>query len=428
MMHNEDLLNLLLKKNLITEEKVEALLGRVKNENKNLLDLLLQEKIIEEEKLTKLQAEYYSLPYIDLQSIKIPPDALNTFSSEVSQNYDIVCFERSNGQIKVGIIDPGNFKAIEAIDFLAKGSGLKVEYYLISRSSFRLAHKQYKTLSKEIDTALKTRESRQILKAESNKDKKREEDDLQEVTKSEPVVKIVSVIIRHAVEGGASDIHIEPIDKESRVRYRIDGILYTSLVLPRNVHDSIVARIKVMANMKLDESRIPQDGRIQMKVGNQSVDFRVSTLPLMGSEKVVMRILYTSRGAPKLDELGYLGEQLEIINSCTKQTEGIILVTGPTGSGKSTTLFGLISLLNKDTVNISTLEDPVEYQMKGISQSQIKPEIGYTFASGLRSFLRQDPDIIMVGEVRDEETAELSIHAALTGHLVVSTIHTNSAP
>lgn len=427
MMHNEDLLKLLFKNGLLNEEKAKILLQRATNENKDLLTLLLKEKVVEEEKLTELQASYYSLPYVKLQGTKIASEALNTFSAEVAKNYNIICFDREKKKIKVGIIDPGNFKAIEAIDFLAKGSGLKVEYYLISKSSFNIAHKQYKSLSKEVDTALKTRENRQILKAEKTKDKKKEEDDLQEVTKSEPVVKIVSVIIRHAVEGGASDIHIEPVDKESRVRYRIDGMLYTSLVLPRNVHNSIVARIKVMANMKLDESRVPQDGRIQMHIASRPIDFRVSTLPLMGSEKVVMRILYTDRGAPKLEDLGYLGEQLEIINNCVEQTEGIILVTGPTGSGKSTTLFGLIDLLNKDSVNISTLEDPVEYQMKGISQSQIKPEIGYTFASGLRSFLRQDPDIIMVGEIRDEETGELSIHAALTGHLVLSTIHTTSA-
>ncbi len=426
-MHNEDLLNLLFKNNLITKERAKTLLQKAVNENRELIDVLFSDKIIEEEKLTELQAKYYSLPYIKLREKKIAPEALNTFSSEVAQNYSIICFENQNKKIKVGIIDPGNFKAIEAIDFLAKGSGLAVEYYLISKSSFKAAHKQYKSFSKEINTALKTREEKDNLEVEKIKDKEKEAEELKEVTKSAPVVKIVSVIIRHAIEGGASDIHIEPIDKESRVRYRIDGILHTSLVLPRNVHNSIVARIKVMANMKLDETRVPQDGRIKMKVNDQPIDFRVSTLPLIGAEKVVMRILYTNRGAPKLEDLGYLGEQLKILNNCTEQTEGIILVTGPTGSGKSTTLFGLIDLLNKESVNISTLEDPVEYQMKGISQSQIKPEIGYTFASGLRSFLRQDPDIIMVGEIRDEETGELSIHAALTGHLVLSTIHTTSA-
>jgi type IV pilus assembly protein PilB len=427
MMNNKDILALLLEKNILSKDKADLLEERAQKEGVDLIDLLVLEGISSEEKISELQASYYSLPYIDLQGRQINPEAMNVFSGEVAQNYKIICFENKDGRIKVGITDPGNFKAIEAIDFLAKGSGLRAEYYLMSKSSFELAFKQYKSIKREIDTALKSREEKEREEGKLPKDEKSEEDDLKEITKSAPVVKIVSVIIRHAIEGGASDIHIEPIDKESRVRYRIDGILHTSLVLPRNVHDSIIARIKVMANMKLDETRIPQDGRIKMKVNDQSIDFRVSSLPLVDTEKIVMRILYTNRGAPKLDDLGYMGEQLKIINRCTEQTEGIILVTGPTGSGKSTTLFGLLDLLNKDGVNISTLEDPVEYQMKGISQSQIKPEIGYTFSSGLRSFLRQDPDIIMVGEIRDEETGELSIHAALTGHLVLSTIHTTSA-
>ncbi len=426
-MHNEDILKLLVDNNLLTEAKSKTLLQKSYNENKELLTLLFEDKIVKEEKLTELQAKYYSLPYISLSEKDIEQNALNTFSSEVSENYKIICFENQDKKIKVGIIDPGNFKAIEAIDFLAKGNGFGVEYYLISLASFKSAHKQYTSFSKEIDTALETRKTSTDLASGKTKKKGRDADDLKEITKSAPVVKIVSVIIRHAIEGGASDIHIEPMDKESRIRYRIDGMLHTSLILPRNVHNSIVARIKVLANMKLDETRVPQDGRIKMVIVDQAIDFRVSTLPLVGAEKVVMRILYTNRGAPKLEDLGYIGEQLEIINNCIKQTEGIILVTGPTGSGKSTSLFGLIALLNKENVNISTLEDPVEYQMKGISQSQIKPEIGYTFATGLRSFLRQDPDIIMVGEIRDEETGELSIHAALTGHLVLSTIHTTSA-
>lgn len=423
-MSNQDLLALLVDKKIIDETKAKILFEKSNSEQKTIEEIVVNDKIIDEEALTELKAKHYSLPYVNLIEVKITGESLNTFTSEVSQNYNIVCFENLNKQIKVGILDPGNFKAIEAIDFLAKGNGLKVQYYLISKKSFKEAFKQYKSFSKEINTALEKRRDEGATDDSSDEETVQEAND---ITKSAPVVKIVSVILRHAVEGGASDIHIEPIDKESRVRYRIDGILHTSLVLPKNVHNSIVARVKVLSNMKLDETRIPQDGRIKMKVGDRAVDFRVSTLPLVGTEKVVMRILYTDKGAPKLEELGYLGEQLKIINSCTEQTEGIILATGPTGSGKSTTLFSLIGILNKESVNISTLEDPVEYQIKGISQSQIKPEIGYTFATGLRSFLRQDPDIIMVGEIRDEETAELSIHAALTGHLVLSTVHTTSA-
>ncbi len=428
MIQNREFLNFLIERGAVDGIKADIFAKKIADGSiSNLPEHILSAGTIEEEKLTELLASYFSLPYKDLREQKIDSHALNTLSSDVSQNYGIVCFDNSAGKLSIAIMDPENFKAIEAVDFLAKGQGLKVEYCLVSKSSFEAGFRQYKSLSKEIDTALKDRAAEDQVKNKNSAKKDEVTADINDVTKSAPVVKIVSVIIRHAIEGGASDIHIEPIDKESRVRYRIDGILHTSLVLPRSVHDSIVSRIKVMANMKLDETRIPQDGRIMMDVSGQKIDFRVSVLPLVGTEKVVMRILYTNKGVPKLSDLGYIGEQLRIINSCAEQTEGIILVTGPTGSGKSTTLFALIGLLNNDGVNISTLEDPVEYQMPGISQSQIKPEIGYTFATGLRSFLRQDPDVIMVGEIRDEETAELSIHAALTGHLVLSTIHTTSA-
>jgi len=326
----------------------------------------------------------------------------------------------------VGITDPDNFKAIEAVDFLSKEEGLEVEYYLISDPSFDNAFKQYKTLTKEISTALETRAEEKAKElAETKKEEKRI--NIEEVIKSAPVAKIVSVIIRHAVEGRASDIHIEPLQKESRVRYRIDGVLHTSLVLPKNVLSAIVARVKVLANLKLDETRIPQDGRIRMIINEQEIDLRVSILPLVGEEKVVMRILDVSGGAPDLEELGFSGIGLGIIKKNIKKTDGMFLITGPTGSGKSTTLFSILDIINKEGVNISTLEDPVEYFIQGVNQSQVRPEVGFTFASGLRSLLRQDPDVIMVGEIRDNETAELAIHAGLTGHFVLSTLHTNDA-
>lgn len=237
----------------------------------------------------------------------------------------------------------------------------------------------------------------------------------------------MSVIIRHAIEGGASDIHIEPMSDESRVRYRIDGMLHNSLTLPKDIHPAIIARIKVLADLKLDESRSPQDGRIRLTINNREVDFRVSSMPLLSQEKVVMRVLDSSKGIVSLDKLGFVGQTAEVLNTSFKKTSGIMLVTGPTGSGKSTTLYSLLSILNNEERNIITLEDPIEYQLKGINQSQIRAEVGFTFASGLRSILRQDPDIIMVGEIRDNETAELAIHSALTGHLVLSTLHTNDA-
>ena len=425
MIKQDEILKALVRNSVIDAGNLAALIKEAEASKRKIEDLLIEKKIIDAEGLARVKASVYGLPYENLIEKDISEGVLSTIPNEVAKNYKIVCFDKTSKAIKVGIIDPGNFKAIEAVDFLAKGVGLQVEYYLISPGSYKAAIKHYKSLAKELTSALKTRaEEEEELITVGEKDKV----ELDEITKSAPVVKIVSVIIRHAVEGGASDIHIEPLAKESRVRYRIDGVLHTSLVLPRSVHSALVARVKVMANLKLDETRKPQDGRIRLIINDREIDFRVSILPLIGAEKVVMRILETSKTAPKLEELGYEGNQLKVILKNLKLTEGILLATGPTGSGKSTTLFSLLSMINKEGINIATLEDPVEYQIKGVNQSQIKPDIGYTFASGLRSFLRQDPDVIMVGEIRDEETAELAIHAALTGHFVFSTLHTNSAP
>jgi len=425
MAKQNDILNILIQKNLISQNQLAEIDQEAKEKNQNTLDLILEKQLIDEEEYTKAKAEAYSISYENLMEKRIEEGALNTISSEVAENYKIVCFEKDDEKIKIGIIDPENFKAIEAVDFLAKEENLEAEYYLISKQSFLMATKQYKSMDKELSSALKTRKEEQ---EEIVTTKEKERGEIDEITKSAPVIKIVSVIIRHAVEGRASDIHIEPLRKETRVRYRIDGVLHTTLVLPLSVHDALVARIKVMANLKLDETRIPQDGRIRLVINDRNIDFRVSVLPLIGAEKVVMRILETSKKPPTLIELGFEGEQLKVIEKNIQRTEGIMLITGPTGSGKSTTIFSIMNIVNREGVNIATLEDPVEYQLQGINQSQIKPDIGYTFASGLRSFLRQDPDIIMVGEIRDKETAELSIHAALTGHLVFSTLHTTDAP
>jgi type IV pilus assembly protein PilB len=424
MIKQEEYAKLLVANNIVSINQLEQLAPEVATGQKTLEELILEKKILDSEANTKIKAELYKLPYADLTEKEIGEGVLNTISNEVAENYRIICFDKTSETIKVGLTDPDNFKAIEAVDFLAKENGLQAEYYLVSPESLKAAMKQYKSLAKELTSALETRAAEEELVTVKEKDKV----ELDEVTKSAPVAKIVSVIIRNAVEGGASDIHIEPLLKETRVRYRIYGVLHTSLVLPKSVHAALIARVKVLANLKLDETRVPQDGRIRLVINDKETDFRVSTLPLISAEKVVMRILETSKKAPTLEELGYEGNQLKVIKKNMKKTEGIILATGPTGSGKSTTLFSLLTMLNQEGVNIATLEDPVEYQIKGVNQSQIKPDIGYTFASGLRSFLRQDPDIIMVGEIRDEETAELAIHAALTGHYVLSTLHTNSAP
>jgi type IV pilus assembly protein PilB len=424
MIQPDEIIKTLIEKNLLTPEQAEGIKTQSQASGKSIDEVLLNYDQIDQEELTDIKAEILSLPVAHLLDEKISENALNLIPKEVAENYKIICFEKEYGQIKIGMIDPENFKAIEAINFLAKEESLKPVFYIISPQSFEKARKQYTTLKKEVNTALETKAQEEELE---KKNKKAETETVEEVIKSAPVAKIVSVIIRHAVEGGASDIHIEPLYKESRVRYRIDGVLHTSLVLPKNIHPSIIARIKVLANLKLDETRIPQDGRISMVFNNKDIDFRVSCIPLMQDEKIVMRILDVTRGAPTLEELGYSNVGLEIVNKNIKFTNGMFLVTGPTGSGKSTTLFSVLNLINKEGINISTLEDPVEYYVKGVNQSQIRAEVGYTFATGLRSLLRQDPDVIMVGEIRDSETAELAIHASLTGHFVLSTLHTNSA-
>ncbi|MFA5318006.1 MAG: GspE/PulE family protein [Patescibacteria group bacterium] len=422
-MVNKEILELLKQENILNESQIAGAEKKAQAEGLNIEDILVREKLVDSEKLIEIKAKTKGMPYVNLMERDVAKDALNIISPEVAKNYRVICFNKEKNRIDVGILDAGNFKAVEAINFLANEEGYQVKYHLISEDSFNKSLKQYQTLSEEIEVALKAREE----ETQSEKTKQDKQRKTEEVTKAAPVSKIVSVILKHAVEGGASDIHIEPFKKESRVRYRIDGILNTSLVLPISVHGSIVARIKVLANLKLDETRVPQDGRIRVNFGKKRIDFRVSILPLIETEKVVMRILDVSRGAPTLEDLGYEGHNLKIITDNIKQTDGLFLVTGPTGSGKSTTLFSALTLINKEGVNISTLEDPVEYFLDGANQSQIRDEVGFTFATGLRALLRQDPDIIMVGEIRDSETAELAIHAALTGHMVLSTLHTNDA-
>jgi len=442
MTKTEELLNLLVENKLIAASALEEI-KKQPSFNINPEGVIVEKGLVDVEELVKLKAKLYSFQYRNLSGVKISEPALNLISPEVAENYNIICFEIAQKSMKVGMLDPENYKAVEVVDFIAKKQGLRSEYFLISPPSLSQALAQYKTLnqeapttdledssvqykslSEEVSGALKSKAEEDAL--EQSK-RKAEAGQVEEIIRAAPVSKIVSVIIRHAVEGRASDVHIEPMRKESRVRYRIDGILHTSLVLPKNVHSAIVGRIKVLAELKLDETRIPQDGRIRVNINNRDIDLRVSVLPLLDDEKIVMRILDIAKGAPSLGELGFMGPGLKIILSNLEKTSGLFLVAGPTGSGKSTTLFSVLTDLNKEGINISTLEDPIEYYVKGVNQSQVRPEIGFTFASGLRSLLRQDPDVIMVGEIRDNETAELGIHASLTGHFVLSTLHTNDA-
>ena len=424
----EKVYNDLVAKKLGSTKKLNESFEEAKDKNLDIFNVLIKKGFAEEEEIIKVKAEFLNIPYINLKDEMIEPEVLKEIPEKASLFYKFIPFERNNDSLKVAMADPANVDALDALKFISVKHNLKTEIYLISGNGFNTIFKQYRKFSDEIENVLKNVDV-QIDKKEEEKGKKEKGGIILEKA---PVSKIVDIIVSHAVEGKASDIHIEPSENELRVRYRLDGVLHNSLVLPAKIGPAVVSRIKILSSLKIDETRKPQDGRFRFDLnsnasGAKSVDLRVSTFPTVTGEKVVMRILDTSSNISSLESLGIFGYGLKVINENIEKPFGIILVTGPTGSGKSTTLYAMLKILNKEGVNIVTLEDPVEYFMAGINQSQIKAEIGYTFSSGLRSILRQDPDIIMVGEIRDKETAELATHAALTGHLVLSTLHTNNA-
>ncbi len=372
------------------------------------------------------EAKKMGMPYLN-KGVLVYADILNIIPEDVAKANQIVAFEKKGNLVKVGIVDPQNIIALNVLRFISEKTRLQFETYLISQKVFQDLVVQYAgSAEKVIEEAADSLRDDALIGEEgsfSMADGSRGDSNVQ----SAPVTKLLSVIIRHAVDGKASDIHIEPIDKEYRVRFRVDGLLYASLSIPKEVGKAVVSRIKILANLKIDEKRKPQDGRFNVIENGHPVDFRVSTLPIMEGEKIVLRLLDKSNKLDSLENMGIVGRGGDSLIKNISEPFGIILMTGPTGSGKSTTLYSCLDVLNREERNIITLEDPVEYSIEGINQSQINPEIGYTFASGLRSILRQDPNVIMVGEIRDSETAELTIHAALTGHLVLSTLHTNSS-
>ncbi|MFA5021251.1 MAG: GspE/PulE family protein [Patescibacteria group bacterium] len=423
--YQEQLKDYLIGQGLIDADKFEAAAVKAEKNNRDLEEILVDGRLINEPELTAAKGKIYSLPIADLTETKAVQAALTLLPQKVAENYQAIIFDFQNNRAKVGLVDPGNFLAHEAIDFLAQGNGWQVDYYAISLADFRRALSQYGSSKIELTTALESAEEKFASKERELAPVSQEQ--LEEKIKTAPVAKIVSVIIKNAVDGKASDIHIEPGRTDSRVRYRVDGVLHTSLSLPAYLHNAVVSRIKVMANLKLDETRVPQDGRIRSHLDGHDVDLRVSVLPMLNSEKVVIRVLDTAAGVPTLAELGFSSYHIEILQRNITRPFGVILLTGPTGSGKTTTLYSILNMLHGDAVNITTLEDPIEYYVEGVNQSQINVEVGFTFADGLRAILRQDPNVIMVGEIRDNDTAELVIHAGLTGHLVFSTLHTNNA-
>ncbi|MFA5124519.1 MAG: GspE/PulE family protein [Patescibacteria group bacterium] len=423
--YNEKMKNYLASHNLVNLSILEEVLIAANRGKKMIEEELMDRNVFNRNDLLKIKGEVFNLPVADLATSQIKSETLNLLSQKVAENYKAIAFAQEGKKVSVGLVDPGDFMANEAIEFWSKTSGFQVSYFVILLEDFRRFIKSYSGFTKEIGTALQSAEEKYAEKEEGVVLEGGAA--LEEKIKAAPVAKIVSVIIRHGIEGNASDIHIEPGRNESRVRYRVDGILHTSLTLPAYIHNAVVSRIKVMANLKLDETRLPQDGRIRSQIDGQEVDLRISVLPMLNSEKVVIRVLDTSAGVPNLAQLGFLDNEIEILNQNANKPFGLILLTGPTGSGKTTTLYSILNQIKTENSNVTTLEDPIEYSIAGINQSQINPDVGFTFASGLRAILRQDPNIIMVGEIRDSETAELVIHAGLTGHLVFSTLHTNNA-
>lgn len=412
----QKLFQFLFEKKIITPEQLQSILDESKKSGKDPEDILVKQGILTANDLASAKGELYGLPFISLEDIEVPFEVLNAIPLTVAQNYSLVLFEKKDKDVKIALVDPSDFRALEAIDFWAKSEGYKFKLYITTPTGYRNVLKGYTEFKHEVKEALK-----QLEKQAEKVEKKTR---LAEIIKKAPVAQIVSSIIQEAVEVRTSDIHIEPAQDESRIRFRIDGILKIYLTLPAFHHASIIARIKVLANLKIDETRIPQDGRIRTNVYGEDINLRVSTLPMLGAhEKVVMRILPTTEKVFTPQELGFWQHPLDSLKKIMERPSGVVLVSGPTGSGKSTTLFAVLSALNKEMVNITTLEDPVEYFMKGVNQVQINADVGLTFASGLRAILRQDPNIVMVGEIRDRETAELATQAALTGHFMLSTIH-----
>lgn len=423
---SQTIADLLVKKGFISIDQLENASRKAESDGKSLEEIILEQRIITEEDLIKLKAESLNISYVDLSGEKILPEVLREFPQETVLQYQFIPFKKEGNCVHIAMVDPENVTSLEALKFMALRKELDWKIYITSPINLQEAFRQYSSLTAEVGQAL------EILKKE--KEKEREEEskkitakEIERIAQEAPISKVVAVILKHAVEGRASDIHIEPMENEVRVRYRVDGVMFTSLVLAKKIAPAIAARVKVLSDLKLDEQRKPQDGRFHMDIGGRGIDFRVSTLPIKSGEKVVMRILDKTSGVKRLSDLGFTEKDQQILEQAINKPYGTVLVTGPTGSGKSTTLYAMLGMLNEVGVNIITLEDPVEYHIEGVNQSQIRPEIGYTFASGLRSILRQDPDIIMVGEIRDGETAELAVHAALTGHIVLSTLHTNSA-
>ncbi|MFH1582198.1 MAG: GspE/PulE family protein [bacterium] len=413
----------LLDAKLITAKQFEDSEKIAKKKGQTVEDVLVLEKIVPEEEMVKMKAYILGIPFVNLEKEKIEDKVLKIIPEPIARSNNIVAFRKNANVLEVAMLDPEDLRTIE---FIKKTANYKILPRLTTPESIKNVLGQYQeTLEAEFGDIIK----KEAIDIKVSKDRETPEDqkDLKKMAEDLPVVRIVDTLLKHAILERSSDIHIEPTKKEVIVRYRIDGLLRDAMTLPMQASSGIVARIKVLSNLKLDEHRLPQDGRFKIETEDYKYSVRVSILPVFDGEKIVLRMLAETTKALTLEQLGLRGEALERVENNLKKPTGMILITGPTGSGKTTTLYSMMEILNIPGVNISTVEDPVEYRMPRINQTQVNPKIGLTFASGLRSLVRQDPDIIMVGEIRDTETAGLAINAALTGHLVLSTLHTTSA-
>lgn len=424
-------LETLAKQNIITADDVTYIKEESATSNRPVEDIL-RERGVTASAIARAKSELLHIPSMSLEDVEVPFEILKFIPEESAIHYKIIPINVKEGVLEVGVVDPDNIEARDALNFISSKANMPFKVYVVSEDDFQKVLASYKGFTGEVSKALGDLETEFTAgNVEVGRDDelvtKTDASGQVNIVEDAPVTKIVATTLRYAIEGEASDIHIEPLREKVRIRFRVDGILNTSLVLPLKVHDAVVARIKVLCNMKLDEKRKPQDGRFSARIDGRKIDFRVSTFPTYFGEKVVMRILDQQKGVQPIDKLGLSDRDFGMISRALKRPYGLILISGPTGSGKTTTLYSMINAIDRETQNVLSLEDPVEYNIEGMSQSQVRPEIGYTFASGLRTTLRQDPDVIMVGEIRDKETAQLAIQAALTGHLVLSTIHTNSS-
>lgn len=415
---------------IIPAEALDAFTKELTETFKGDTEALLLDKGLTLEQILRLKSDFYGIPSKEVAAATIPFDVLRYIPEESAKYYKCVPLGVVDNTLEVGVVEPGNIQANDALQFIVAKLGLPFTYFLISQKNFDDILKNYDNVSGNVDEALTEFETSSLVNIDDTsllRKKVEDKSNEEKIVEDAPVIKIVSSILRDAVTKSASDIHIEPTGKDVRVRFRLDGSLETVLTLPSNVSSGVVARIKILGKLRLDEKRKPQDGGFSTQINSRKIDFRLSTFPTYYGEKIVMRILDAEQGVKPLSSLHFRDSTMQAIKEALDKPYGIILITGPTGSGKSTTLFSMLNEIDRDTENVVSLEDPVEYHMPGVAQSQVQADIGYTFAAGLRSILRQDPDVIMVGEIRDKETAQLAIQAALTGHIVFSTLHTNTA-